>query len=211
VTACTHAAIAHKRPGDWCPWACGTRLTVDHIRAANAWHERPQVATVPGGGAPVPRVGAPQGPAIAAETLDVTRVSGTDHGHTTAALEGLPGSLFDSGISAALIDAPRARRSDPSTSHGAAAVARTRAADRRRAVLLAHANAHDGLTGEELATVLREPYSTVGPRRPSLVADGLLVHMPFDSRPNVAGNPMDVYRVTAKGRMEAARLSAGAA
>jgi hypothetical protein len=170
MTACTHAAIAHKRPGDWCPWACGTRLTVDHIRAANAWHERPQVATV-GAVSAIPPVLPPR-----------------------------PAN-----------DAPRARRSDPSTSHGAAAVARTRAADRRRAVLLAHANAHDGLTGEELATVLREPYSTVGPRRPALVADGLLVHMPFDSRPNVAGNPMDVYRVTAKGRMEAARLSAGAA
>jgi hypothetical protein len=181
-----------------CPWACGTRLTADHIRAANAWHERPQVATVPGGGAPVPRVGAPQGPAIAAGGEGVRENEG-DQGATSFQSPG------------ALGKPPAARRSDPATSHRAATVARTRAADRRRAVLLAHANAHDGLTGEELATVLREPYSTVGPRRPALVADGLLVHMPFDSRPNVAGNPMDVYRVTAKGRMEAARLSAGAA
>jgi hypothetical protein len=158
VTACTHASVAHKHPGDWCPWACGTRLTVDHIRAANAWHERPQVATVPGGGAPVPRVGAPQGPAIA---------SGVSVDREAAA--GPPPRCVTPDAT------PRARRTDPPTAHDAARHAHAGATLDAWLVLAAHLAAENGLTGDELAAVTGRKYEHVGPRRKPLTDAGWLV------------------------------------
>ena len=45
---------------------------------------------------------------IAVGKLDVTRVDGTDRGQPIAALEGFPGSLFDSGVPTAPLAAPSA-------------------------------------------------------------------------------------------------------
>jgi hypothetical protein len=63
----------------------------------------------------------------------------------------------------------------------------------RELVLRAHREAGEvGLTGEELATVTGRRYESVGPRRPGLVADGLLFKTGA-RRANSRGNMQDVY------------------
>jgi hypothetical protein len=108
---------------------------------------------------------------------------------------------------------PRARNSDPQTAHQAAARARSTAALNRDRCLIAHADAGDeGLTGEELAAATGLEYATIGPRRPRLEDDGLLVKGRRDgcewTRPNARGNAQQVYVATAAGLVEAARLRA---
>lgn len=146
-------------------------------------------------------------PPVAAPLGATKRASGVSADREAAA-----GPLARSGTPDALtlFDAPAARFTDPATSHQAAHTARHRAADRRRAVLLAHdAAGEHGLTGEELATATGEDYSVIGPRRPALVAAGWLAPT-GQQRTNSRGNAMDVFAITAAGRMEAARMAVAA-
>lgn len=61
-------------------------------------------------------------------------------------------------------------------------------------------------TGWELEKATGRPYQSVGPRRPSLEAAGLLVKAQGVRRTNARGNAEQVYRITADGLRAAARL-----
>jgi hypothetical protein len=83
-----------------------------------------------------------------------------------------------------------ARTTDPVTSWDAARTVDV--LSDRELVLRAHIEAGEhGLTGEELAVWTGRRYESVGPRRPGLVADGLLRRQ--GRRPNSRGNMQDVY------------------
>ena len=97
---CTHGGTAMNIAlGDRCPWC----LKIVAERTA-------LLATRGGEGAETlpASVAHPSFPAahIAVGKLDVTRVDGTDRGQPIAALEGFPGSLFDSGVPTAPFAAP---------------------------------------------------------------------------------------------------------
>lgn len=134
---------------------------------------------------------------IAVGKQDVTREDGTDRGHTIAALEGFPGSLFESGVPTAPLAAPSvnphpaglpapetippvvvsgapiARNTDPQAAHDAAARARHDYTFDQWLVLAAHVASRD-LNGDELGAVCGRPYQSVGPRRPALERNGLI-------------------------------------
>ena len=102
------------------------------------------------------------------------------------------------------IDA-KARITDPVTSHMAAKRANGKAAADAEAVLQAHAEAGErGLTGEELELAMRRPYQSVGPRRPGLERQGLLIKA--GTRTNSRGNTETVYRITRAGLQAAQQL-----
>jgi len=108
----------------------------------------------------------------------------------------------------ALRGQPVARHTDPATAHDAANVAKSNAAHNRLKVLLAHYEAGErGLTGDELEQATGLPYETLGPRRPALEADGLIVAT-GTRRPNRRGNMQAVYRITEAGRVVAERAVA---
>ena len=97
---CTHGGTAMNIAlGDRCPWC----LKIVAERTA-------LLATRGGEGAETlpASVAHPSFPAahIAVGKQDVTRVDGTDRGQPIAALEGFPGSLFDSGVPTAPFAAP---------------------------------------------------------------------------------------------------------
>lgn len=74
-------------------------------------------------------------------------------------------------------DPPRARTTDPETSHGAAIIAIDRAATHRQAALEALRNAGErGLTDFDLAAVTGVPQTSIGVRRKSLVDAGLVTN-----------------------------------
>lgn len=100
---------------------------------------------------------------------------------------------------------PLARTSDPQSAHDAANVARSSAAANRMRVLIAHRDAGErGLTGDELAAATQLPYSVIGPRRPSLEADGL-IYATNVRRPSNRGVMQQVYAITEAGRVTADR------
>ena len=128
---------------------------------------------------------------------------------------GLPQSVFDGNTGPAtsaaptlldLIDAtPAARATDPDTAVAAARKAQTTAAKNRLICLRAHAEAPNGLTGDELAEATGLPYETIGPRRPGLERAGLVEKAEHEDgrpmrRPNNDGNAVQVYRITEAGR-----------
>ena len=103
---------------------------------------------------------------------------------------------------------PLARTSDPQSAHDAANVARSSAAANRMRVLIAHRDAGErGLTGDELAAATQLPYSVIGPRRPSLEADGL-IYATNVRRPSNRGVMQQVYAITEAGRVTADRAVA---
>jgi hypothetical protein len=100
---------------------------------------------------------------------------------------------------------PLARTSDPQTAHDAAHAARSTAAHNRYRVLQAHYAAGErGLTGDELAAATGLPYAVIGPRRPSLEADGLIAATNV-RRPSNRGTLQQVYAITEVGRVTAER------
>jgi len=103
---------------------------------------------------------------------------------------------------------PLARTSDPQTAHDAANVAKSAAAHNRIKALHAHAAAGEhGLTGDELELATGLPYEVIGPRRPALEAEGLIVKAGV-TRPNRRGNAQQVYVITEAGRAVADRAVA---
>ena len=98
---------------------------------------------------------------------------------------------------------PLARTSDPQTAHDAANVAKSSTAANRLRVLIAHRDAGErGLTGDELAAATGEPYAVIGPRRPSLAEDGLIVATNV-RRPSNRGVMQQVFCITEAGRITA--------
>jgi hypothetical protein len=101
-----------------------------------------------------------------------------------------------------------ARNTDPEPAHTAAAKAQTHAAQSRCDVLFAHIDAGDnGLTGEELETVIGRPYKNIGPRRPWLCDNGFIVKTAI-TRLNKDDNAMGVYVVTEAGVAMGEQLAA---
>lgn len=97
---CTHGGPdMNIALGDRCPWC---RKIVAERTALLATRGGEGAETLPAS------VAHPSFPAahIAVGKLDVTRVDGTDRGQPIAALEGFPGSLFDSGVPTAPFAAP---------------------------------------------------------------------------------------------------------
>lgn len=202
-------AIGHP-----CPWGCGA--VVQPMSASSR-------ADIPRAGVAVsPTVGVEAGAHDAPASLgrEIARPAGHPlpaGGHRSA-----PGVAADREAVAARETEGRlpgltlARTTDPTTAHEAAGKAHHTAAGDRVLVLLAHAAVSErGLTGEELATATGRPYESVGPRRPALEAEGLLVKARdadgLVRRPNARGNPQQVYRCTPAGHAAAARLRKGAA
>ncbi len=207
---CTHAM---GTPGRVCPWRCGS-IVPESVSLADTG-ARPQGGDAGGGSTPEasPRK-APVGEFVPGESADRKDAAGAFPALTLPAQpsqsrpvaappladphDGL--TLFD------LLSEPVARMTDPDTAHEAAHRARSRSAADADLVLKAHARAGEqGLTGWELEKATGRPYQSVGPRRPSLEAAGLIVKAQGVRRTNARGNAEQVYRITAAG-MTAARL-----
>lgn len=97
---CTHVPHDHLEIGDTCS-ICNTAI-VSFVA------ELAQLATAAGKAEAHASPVALPAAHIAVGKLDVTRVDGTDRGQPIAALEGFPGSLFDSGVPTAPLAAPSA-------------------------------------------------------------------------------------------------------
>ena len=138
TTHCTHGypAMHHLKVGDTCA-ICNTIVTVVASPATTGHRGgegigdalTSEIRTAPPAATSLPGCSPQTVPAatatatvpeavavapIAAGKLDVNRVSGTDRGHPTAAHEGYPVSLFDSGIPAALFASAPTATSDGS-------------------------------------------------------------------------------------------------
>ena len=96
-----------------------------------------------------------------------------------------------------------ARNTDPATSHQAAEHAALKAGTHRALALRALARAADGLTDFELAQRTGIQQTSIGKRRGELVRMGL-AESAGTTRPAPSGSPAMVWRVTARGRQEAA-------
>lgn len=192
---CTHGAphMTHA-PGARCPW-CGHTIATGEPRTALVAAARevahPPVPAPAASSAPEvsgereqpggpPPVFSTSGAAHRSGGLDITRVGGTDRGHTTAALEGFPGSLFDSGTPAAPPHR-HARNTDPLTSLDAA---QSITELRRRAdhdLVLALLFEHGPLTDFDLARLASQrcghmvKQTSLGVRRGELRDAGLVV------------------------------------
>ena len=90
-----------------------------------------------------------------------------------------------------------ARNTDPATAHEAAQRARHNAATNSDRCLAAHQAAGEhGLNGDELADATGLPYQTIGPRRPALEAQGLIVKAVDRSGARIKRDHKQVYRAT---------------
>ncbi len=185
---CTHGAphMIHDT-GARCPW-CGHTIATGEPRTAlvaavgevahppvpaPAASSAPEVSgerEQPGG---PPPVFSTSGAAHRSGGLDITRVGGTDRGHTTAAPEGFPGSLFDSGTPAALPHR-HARNTDPLTSVEAAEsvddIARRNAHAAIMRALFEHGPQTDWQLGRRLGLIA----TSAGKRRGELRDMGLV-------------------------------------
>lgn len=88
---------------------------------------------------------------------------------------------------------PAARRTDPDTSHQAAAAAKRKAPTHRELALRALVANRWGLTDFELAHVTGVPQTSIGVRRKELVRAGL-VEATKERRPSPSGSPSIVWR-----------------
>jgi len=99
---------------------------------------------------------------------------------------------------------PVARKTDPPTSHQAAAYAARNAGTlRARALQELVAAGHAGLTDFELAARCHSQQTSIGKRRGELVASGY-VEATGTTRPAPSGAEAMVWRATDRGRQEAA-------
>lgn len=88
---------------------------------------------------------------------------------------------------------PRARRTDPDTSHQAAVRATLTAASGRKIALDTHRDHPAGLTDFELADITGIAQTSIGVRRCELVRLGLIEKTDF-RRPSPSGSPAIVWR-----------------
>lgn len=100
--------------------------------------------------------------------------------------------LFTVDHGAAIIT-PRARRTDPDTSHAAAARTSLTAASGRKLALDTHARHPRGLTDFELADLTGYAQTSIGVRRCELVRAGLIEKTDL-RRPSPSGSPAIVWR-----------------
>jgi DNA-binding MarR family transcriptional regulator len=105
---------------------------------------------------------------------------------------------------------PRARKTDPITSHQAAERATVTAGTNRALALLAYLD-YGPLTHFELADRTGKAQTSIGVRSKELVTAGLVERAPCKPRPNRDGNPSIVWRLTEEGRAVALELQRGAA
>lgn len=102
---------------------------------------------------------------------------------------------------------PRARLTDPDTSHEAARVASISADNNRGLALLALADAGaHGLNDFELAEVTGKAQTSIGVRRKELRSAGLVERAPIHPRPSPSGTPSIVWRCTDAGYVKAREL-----
>ena len=93
-----------------------------------------------------------------------------------------------------------ARATDPATSHQAAQRAAINAKSNRFLLLEAHVKAGSrGLQGDEIEAATGLAYETIGPRRPSLEADGLIRKATDSTGQPVTRNDKQVYVITPAG------------
>lgn len=92
---------------------------------------------------------------------------------------------------------PNVRRTDPDTSHAAAAPLRLK--DRVR-VLNVHSNNPEGLTDFELADIVGRQQTSAGKRRGEL-RDLLMIEDSLTRRPAPSGSMAIVWRITDLGRI----------
>lgn len=104
-----------------------------------------------------------------------------------------------------ITDGPKARRTDPDTSHQAALDVAPRAQADRDLVLRVHSEHPDGLTDFELAALCGRQQTSLGKRRGDLCADGLIERTEW-RRPAPSGSRAFVWRITDEGRKVAAQL-----
>ena len=104
-----------------------------------------------------------------------------------------------------LFDEPAARRTDPATSHEAAARVNP-AGTRARALLALNASGHRGLTDFERAARTGLGQTSVGKRRLDLLRAGM-VEPTGERRPSPTGTPALVFRITETGAREARRVA----
>jgi hypothetical protein len=119
----------------------------------------------------------------------------TRSGSSEGAMTDLLFDLYNPAPDPAPIWTPVARRTDPATSHQAAAHAAATAGTHRARALDALRHAGDrGLTDFELAAVTRLQQTSIGKRRGELVRLGLVVST-GTTRPAPSGSPAIVWRV----------------
>lgn len=94
---------------------------------------------------------------------------------------------------------PVARRTDPETSHAAAARIKPIAGTDRERVLRAHARCPEGLSDYELADILERQQNSVGKRRTEL-RDAGLIEATDMRRLAPSGSKAIVWRITERGR-----------
>lgn len=103
----------------------------------------------------------------------------------------------------ALASPPTARKTDPQTSHDAAARASVTADNNRGIALFALLDAGSkGLTDFELADKTGKAQTSIGVRRKELVTLGLVERAPVHPRPSPSGSPSIVWRITDAGRVK---------
>jgi len=124
-----------------------------------------------------------------------------------AVIRFLSGSELGGVPSRWLTPTPNARRTDPDTSHAAAARSTTRAGADRDLVLRVLADHPAGLTDFELAAHAGRQQTSLGVRRGELRDSGL-VESAGVTRPSPSGSAAQVWRLTAAGW---ARVDRGAA
>jgi hypothetical protein len=102
---------------------------------------------------------------------------------------------------------PRARTTDPETSHEAAKTANVTAASNRGLALLALADAGPrGLNDFELASRTGKAQTSIGVRRKELVSLGLVERAPVHPRLSPSGSPSIVWHCTEAGYTKAREL-----
>jgi hypothetical protein len=107
--------------------------------------------------------------------------------------------LFDTPPPPIHFSEPKARRTDPDTSHLAAKRMKLMANDDRRLVLVEHYCYPDGLTDFEVAANLGRLQTSLGMRRNELCEVGLIEKTPI-RRPTPSGSPAIVWRITEAGQ-----------
>lgn len=101
---------------------------------------------------------------------------------------------------------PKARSTDPETSHNAAQRSFDVTAENNRGkALLAHLE-YGAMTDFELAERVHVPQTSIGVRRKELVMRGWVEKVEGKTRPSPSGTASQVWRITKTGRAEARRL-----
>lgn len=115
------------------------------------------------------------------------------------------GRISDASLGGELYSPPAARKTDPETSHQAAARVRPNALNDRNHVLVVHSHHPNGLTDFELAKLCDRQQTSAGKRRGELRDSGM-IRDTGERRNAPSGSPAIVWRITEFGMQEAKKL-----